>query len=958
MDITIDQQVALDDALVPYAIRLRIGKSNFRLRSDLKSKESTLQVVYDVLKLTPFYKAFLVTADVPEIYMQEFWATATQFDELPFEYEILTFLRELGHNDEIKMITDVEHKDAKKNNEMYYPRFTKVIINFFMTMDQSIPRRNKYSSILPIELTNKAIRNFKSYKEYYAIASEAEPPKTKASVRKKQSRAEPPKTKASVRKKQSSSDTTMPPPTATGKRLKTSSKMGKPAKEKQPAKSSKAKGLIVLSKVALTEVEQIKLAIKRSPTQTYISQASGSGADEGTDNDGDDFVNPKFSTHDEEDKDEESFDPIVQTPSQVKNTDDEDNDKDSHAMNVEGDEGANEEDEANELYKDVNINLEGRDIQITDSSSVLSRFVLNILNPSPDTGIDSIFESTLRVDVPVMTTAELPILSATTIPLPSIPIISHVQQTPAPSPANVPSSSLQDLPNFGSLFEFDRRLKTLETKFSKFMQTNHFVEAISLILGIVDKSNEQKNLYKALVDAYECDKLILGTYGDTVTLKRRRDDEDKDEEPSAGSKRRSKRRRAGKEPKSTSAPKEKTSKTSGATDEQPVEEASQHPNWFQKQAKPPTTDRAWNKTLPSTHGRIQPWIRNLAKKADSRTSFNKLMDTPVDFSGFVMNRLKVDTLTSKLLVGRKRQHLYGFAVNRESAQDVYSKRRIIAVIELQIVEWYNYKHLDWITVRRDHDKLYKFKEGDFKRLRIQDIEDMLLLLVQGKLTNLTVDERFVFNVSLRMFTRSIVIQRRVEDLQLDKQNRLMRIDELHKFSDDTLNDVRTALDDRLKGIKMQYLPQTIWRRSGKDRAVTMIQAIDKQLKTRRIMRSLEKFDCDGIPKRPTMYINLWSYKAVRHMYLNPMIQPEPEGSTQGYLLVSVEVLRKIHTLAGNPVKDILLKLNLSDHRILKDGGEGTCFQLSQRFIAACSYPTNNYKDIMKAQVHVSRLPLL
>nr|GEV60702.1 hypothetical protein [Tanacetum cinerariifolium] len=45
-------------------------------------------------------------------------------------------------------------------------------------------------------------------------------------------------------------------------------------------------------------------------------------------------------------------------------------------------------------------------------------------------------------------------------------------------------------------------------------------------------------------------------------------------------------------------------------------------------------------------------------------------------------------------------------------------------------------------------------------------------------------------------------------------------------------------------------------------------------------------------------------------------------------------------------------------RILKDEGEGTCFQLSQRFIAACSYPTNNYKDIMKAQVHVSRLPLL
>nr|GEY08341.1 hypothetical protein [Tanacetum cinerariifolium] len=153
-------------------------------------------------------------------------------------------------------------------------------------------------------------------------------------------------------------------------------------------------------------------------------------------------------------------------------------------------------------------------------------------------------------------------------------------------------------------------------------------------------------------------------------------------------------------------------------------------------------------------------------------------------------------------------------------------------------------------MRRDDYKLYKFKEGEFKRIRIQDIEDMLLLLVQGKLTNLTVKERFAFNVSLLMFLRSIVIQRHVEDLQLgvesyqkklnlkrpytyrsdlkykeaysvysnprgfiyqnkDKQNRLMQIDELHKFSDRTLIDVRTALDDRLKGIQMKYLSHSI-----------------------------------------------------------------------------------------------------------------------------------------------------
>nr|GFC67001.1 hypothetical protein [Tanacetum cinerariifolium] len=80
IDKTIDQQVEMYEALVPHARRLRIGRSNFRLLLDISSKESTLQLVYDVLRLTPFFKAFLVTTDVPEIYMQEFWATATVHD--------------------------------------------------------------------------------------------------------------------------------------------------------------------------------------------------------------------------------------------------------------------------------------------------------------------------------------------------------------------------------------------------------------------------------------------------------------------------------------------------------------------------------------------------------------------------------------------------------------------------------------------------------------------------------------------------------------------------------------------------------------------------------------------------------------------------------------------------------------------------------------------------------------
>nr|GFA68066.1 hypothetical protein [Tanacetum cinerariifolium]GFA69338.1 hypothetical protein [Tanacetum cinerariifolium] len=77
-------------------------------------------------------------------------------------------------------------------------------------------------------------------------------------------------------------------------------------------------------------------------------------------------------------------------------------------------------------------------------------------------------------------------------------------------------------------------------------------------------SDEQRNLYKALIEAYEADKIILDTYGETVTLKRRRDDEsDKDERPFAGSDRGSKRRREGKEPESASALLQTATKSAG-----------------------------------------------------------------------------------------------------------------------------------------------------------------------------------------------------------------------------------------------------------------------------------------------------------------------------------------------------------------------------------------------------------
>nr|GEZ93302.1 hypothetical protein [Tanacetum cinerariifolium] len=137
------------------------------------SKESTLQVVYFVLILIPFYKAFLVTADVPEIYMQEFWATA------------------IVHHHSIRF---------KMNNK-------KRIVNLVERLRRSL------------------ISTSTSYINYGDHVLQLS---TSASVGKVQgttvSGAAPPKTKASMRKMQSSSDTTISPLTAAGTRLSTSAK--------------------------------------------------------------------------------------------------------------------------------------------------------------------------------------------------------------------------------------------------------------------------------------------------------------------------------------------------------------------------------------------------------------------------------------------------------------------------------------------------------------------------------------------------------------------------------------------------------------------------------------------------------------------------------------------------------------------------------------------------------------
>nr|GEW48074.1 hypothetical protein [Tanacetum cinerariifolium] len=101
----------------------------------------------------------------------------------------------------------------------------------------------------------------------------------------------------------------------------------------------------------------------------------------------------------------------------------------------------------------------------------------------------------------------------------------------------------------------------------------------------------------------------------------------------------------------------------------------------------------------------------------------------------------------------------------QSKHDGFSTKQIIVVTHVKVMKWYDYGYLEEIIVRRE-DQLYKFKEGDFLRLNMCDIEDLLLFLVQKKLSNLEKDVIFNLNVALRMFTRRVVILKRVEDLQL------------------------------------------------------------------------------------------------------------------------------------------------------------------------------------------------
>nr|GFB49060.1 hypothetical protein [Tanacetum cinerariifolium] len=303
--------------------------------------------------------------------------------------------------------------------------------------------------------------NTKAYKKYYACATGAAAPKPKASARRKRGGSD--------------SSTTSPTAVASSRPITTvaaAPTLTAADKGKQPARAT-------------------------SPTEpleeTQISQHGGFSIDEGTgskprvpdvpSDDSDEEIS--WNSSDEEDVDD-------QTKGRDDNEDDEDNGNgdEDQGLRISEEKRIQEEEEADELYRDVDIN-QGRGLQVSQDiedshvtltlvqpdgqqeSSSVSSFVTSMLNLTTDAGVESIFTTASSPIAPLPTPT--PIMTPSTIAT-----ITTTSEALIP-PTTFPSAVLENLLTFDSVFRFEDKVKSLEVNFSKFMQTNQFAKAVSKI---------------------------------------------------------------------------------------------------------------------------------------------------------------------------------------------------------------------------------------------------------------------------------------------------------------------------------------------------------------------------------------------------------------------------------------------------------------------------------------------
>ncbi|GJR26224.1 hypothetical protein Tco_1102456 [Tanacetum coccineum] len=567
-----------------------------------------------------------------------------------------------------------------------------------------------------------------------------------------------------------------------------------------------------------------------------------------------------------------------------------------------------------------------------------------------------------------------------------IPEATQVPPTTPPAPplpaTKIPSTQVSNSRAVKSIIQI---FTELEQAVKELKQADHSTSILASIKSqelsekrdykdVIEKSvqayviNEVKNfrpkfLPKAVKEALEKTPLSLELFGkltwsmlideankekgdkpDSVPKKRDRGD-DQDEDPLVGSNqgKKTKKRRfnESESSKKTSTAKESSKGKSLAntsksgkyvTAEEPVEELV-----FEKaldDAEQTFDDNI--DTIEETQADVVPkilkkdWFK-YSPKPKHLLTFDELMSTPIDFSAFAMNRLKLDKITREILLGLlfnllkgtckscveleynmedcycaliyqldwanleagNKERMYSSFITKtptarytmEGIEEIIPTLRSQGIIayDKDVEKIYVYGHLKEIVVRRADQKLYMFKEGDFLDLHLNDIEDMLLLIAQNKLFNLYGDVIVNFVIAIKMFTRGIIVKKRVEDMQLgvesyqrklsltkpqrtcqhisvkepctpnydppriiyedkNKKKRLMRADEVHKFCDETLQSLRKILCERLLNFKFGYnkdKPLREWTPKDKKRTGIMVNKIDDQLFKRRILRSLE-----------------------------------------------------------------------------------------------------------------------
>ncbi|GJT09029.1 hypothetical protein Tco_0843491 [Tanacetum coccineum] len=438
-------------------------------------------------------------------------------------------------------------------------------------------------------------------------------------------------------------------------------------------------------------------------------------------------------------------------------------------------------------------------------------------------------------------------------------------------------------------------------------------ELQKILIDKIEKSEsylaapEHRDCYYSLKKSYDLDKDLFYSY-DVYSLKRDREDKDKDGDLSVGSDRGLKNRKTSKDVEPTTGPKKKdsTSGSSKGTKSQPKYTGkyvqSKEPVFEVADSDMPqdqtgnlgdNEDEPRDETVGNNVGKTtkEECYKALSEKLDWENPeggdypFDLSKPLPlitwgkrqrVPFKIFINNDLKYlqggistmtyTTSTTKTNVIKydlpsiedmieQRKSFYAYARGIQLRGDVYSTKRIMAVTHVSVMRKHGYMYLKEIVVRRADN---------------------------NRLTNLSGDDVADFAIALRMFTRSLVIQKRVEDLQLGvksyqkqinvtkpdttrpnirkrhsytsykdpqgfiyvdniRRNRLMHFDELYKFCDGTLTRLLSSLEDITKNIDMTYLPKRRWSNLEKKRAHFMIKDINKLLKERRMMRSLEKF---------------------------------------------------------------------------------------------------------------------